>query len=302
MKKFLILMVLILSLTACFPAKKVPFTWLAPKGAPSVALIPILKADFDQVESVDGTDILSAALIQGSKDIIIAPINLGSKLIQTGNADYKLLAIVTWGNLYIVKDSAVPFSENMNLAMFGQNAVPELVLNHVSDKLDFTFTKVPFNSVADVKGQLVAKTYSLGLLAEPVATATIAAAKAAGITLSVVANLQEAWKSKTGYDNYPQAAIFVKNGLSITQIKQIKKSITLMINYVSSVDANKTIVETDITTLTPELIGVPSAAIVKATWANLNVDVKYASDVKDEIKIFLALFNLVLDDTNLISK
>ncbi|KAF0227484.1 MAG: hypothetical protein FD133_984 [Erysipelotrichaceae bacterium] len=302
MKKFLILIVLILSLTACVPAKKVPFTWLAPKGAPSVALIPILKADFDQVESVDGTDILSAALIQGSKDIIIAPINLGSKLIQAGNADYKLLAVVTWGNLYILKDAAVPFSENMNLAMFGQNAVPELVLNHVSDQLDFTYTKVPFNSVADVKGQLVAKVYSLGLLAEPVATATIVAAKAAGITISVVADLQEAWKSKTGYDNYPQAAIFVKNGLSTAQLKQIKERITLMIDYVSSVDADKTVVETDITALTAELVGVPSAAIVKATWANLNVDVKYASDVKDEIKTFLALFNIVLDDADLILK
>jgi NitT/TauT family transport system substrate-binding protein len=302
MKRLVLLLVLILSLNACVPAKKAPFTWLAPKGAPSVALIPILKAGYDQVESVDGTDILSAALIQGSKDIIIAPINLGSKLIQAGNADYKLLAVVTWGNLYIVKDSAVPFSESMNLAMFGQNAVPELVLNHVSDQLDFTFTKVPFNSVADVKGQLVAKAYSLGLLAEPVATATIAAAKAAGITLSVVADLQEAWKSKTGYDNYPQAAIFVKNGLSAAQLKQIKERIALMINYGSSVEADKTIVETDIIALTPELIGVPSAAIVKATWNNLNVDVKYASDVKDEIKTFLALFSLVLDDTDLSSK
>jgi len=302
MKKLLIILVVALSLAACAPAKKYTFNWLSPKGAPSVSLIPVLKDGVDSVELVDGTDVLSAAMIQGSKDVIIAPINLGSKLIQSGDANYKLLAVVTWGNLYIVKDEAVPFTDAMDLAMFGVKAVPELVLNHVADKLSFTFTKVPFNAVADVKGQLVAKAYAMGLLAEPVASATIAAAKAQGITLSVVADLQAAWKSKTGFDNYPQAAIFVKADLSDTQIKQIKDRVNAMVTYVTSVEADKNLVEADITALTPETLGVPSAAIIKVTWDRLNVDVQYASEKKAEITAFLALFNLSLDDAKIISK
>jgi len=277
MKKLLIVLVVALSLAACAPAKKYTFTWLSPKGAPSVSLIPVLKDAIDTVELVDGTDVISAAMIQGAKDVIIAPINLGSKLIQAGDANYKLLAVVTWGNLYIVKDEAIPFTDNMDLAMFGVKAVPELVLNKVSDTLSFTFTKVPFNAVADVKGQLVAKAYALGLLAEPVASATIAAAKAQGITLSVVADLQSAWKTKTGFDNYPQAAIFVKADLSDDQIKQVKDRVNAMAAYVSTVEADKTIVEADITALTPEALGVPSAAIIKVTWDRLNVDFQYAS-------------------------
>jgi len=298
MKKLLIILIVTLSLAACAPAKKYTFTWLSPKGAPSVALIPVLKDGVDAVELVDGTDVLSAALIQGSKDVIIAPINLGSKLIQSGDANYKLLAVVTWGNLYIVKDEAVSFTDNMDLAIFGSKAVPELVLNMIADQLDFTFTKVPFNAVADVKGQLVAKAYAMGLLAEPVASATIAAAKAQGITLSVVADLQEAWKAKTGYDNYPQAAIFVKADLNAAQIKQVKDRVNAMIGYVASVNADKSVVETDISTLTPEALGVPSAAIIKVTWDRLNVDVQYASEKKAEITTFLTLFNLTLDDAH----
>lgn len=296
------ILVLALSLVACAPAEKYTFSWLSPKGAPSVSLITILKDDVDSVELVDGTDVISAALIQGDKDIVIAPINLGSKLIQSGDAQYKLMAIVTWGNLYIVKDEAVPLTDMMDLAMFGTKAVPELVLDKVADTLNFTFKKVPFNAVADVKGQLIAKAYSMGLLAEPIASATIAAAKAQGITLSVIADLQEAWKTKTGFENYPQAAIFVKADLSESQIKQIKDRINAMIAYVASVEADKTIVETDITALTPEALGVPSAAIIKVTWDRLNVDVQYASEKKAEITAFLTLFNLTLDDTNLISK
>lgn len=303
MKKILLIMIVALSLTACAPAKKYTFTWLAPKGAPAVSLIPVLKSELnDTIELVDGTDVISAALIQGDKDAIIAPINLGSKLIQSGDANYQLLAVVTWGNLYIVKDEAVAFTDNMDLAMFGSKAVPELVLNKVADSLSFTFTKVPFNAVADVKGQLVAKTYALGLLAEPVATATIAAAKAQGVTLSVVADLQAAWKTKTGFDNYPQAAIFVKADLSAAQLKQVKERVQLMVDYVASVDADKSVVETDISILTPETLGVPSAAIVKLTWDRLNVDVKYASDKKAEIDAFLSLFSLSLDSTHIVTK
>ena len=302
MKKLLIILILALSMTACTPAKKYTFTWLSPKGAPSVSLIPIIKAAVDGVELVDGTDVISAALIQGDKDVIVAPINLGAKLIQAGDANYKLLAVVTWGNLYIVKNEAIPFSKSMDLAMFGSKAVPELVLNHVADQLSFTFTKVPFNAVADVKGQLVSKAYALGLLAEPVATATIAAAKAQGITLSVVADLQAAWKTKTGFDNYPQAAIFVKDDLSSTQLKQVKERVTLMVDYVTSINSDKSIVEADITTLTPEVLGVPSAAIVKATWDRLNVDVQYASEKKAEIDAFLKLFSLTLDPSKVVSK
>jgi NitT/TauT family transport system substrate-binding protein len=301
-KKLLLVLILALSMTACTPAKKYTFTWLSPKGAPSVSLIPIIKDAVDGVELVDGTDVISAALIQGDKDVIIAPINLGSKLIQAGDANYKLLAIVTWGNLYILKDEAVPFTDSMDLAMFGSKAVPELVLNHVSDQLDFTFTKVPFNAVADVKGQLVSKAYALGLLAEPLATATIAAAKAQGITLSVVADLQAAWKTETGFDNYPQAAVFVRDDLGATQLKQIKDRINTMIEYVTSVTADKSVVEADITSLTPEALGVPSAAIIKATWDRLNVDVHYASDKKEEIDTFLNLFSLALDSSNIVNK
>lgn len=302
MKKLVLILVVALGLIACAPAKDYTFTWLSPKGAPSVALIPALKEAVDSVELVDGTDVISAALIQGDKDVIVAPLNLGAKLIQAGDADYQLLAIVTWGNLYIVKDVAIPFTDKMDLAMFGSKAVPELVLNKVADGLDFTFTKVPFNAVADVKGQLVSKAYAMGLLAEPVATATIAAAKAQGITLSVVADLQLAWKDKTGYDNYPQAAIFVKTSLNSAQIKQVKERVDAMVSYVASVEADKSVVETDITNLTPEKLGVPSAAIVKATWDRLNVDVRYASDVKAEIDAFLTLFNLTLESTHLITK
>lgn len=302
MRKLLIILVITLSLAACVPAKTYTFSWLSPKGAPSVSLIPVLKDAVDSVELVDGTDVLSAALIQGSKDVIIAPINLGSKLIQAGDANYKLLAVVTWGNLYIVKDEAVPFTDAMDLAMFGVKAVPELVLNKVADTFSFSYTKVPFNAVADVKGQLVAKAYAMGLLAEPIASATIAAAKAQGITLSVVADLQAAWKTKTGFDNYPQAAIFVKADLSDDQIKQIKDRVNAMVAYIATVESDKTNVEADITALTPEALGVPSAAIIKVTWDRLNVDVQYASEKKAEITAFLALFTLTLDEEFIITK
>jgi hypothetical protein len=94
----------------------------------------------------------------------------------------------------------------------------------------------------------------------------------------------------------------VRDDLSTTQLKQIKDRINTMIEYVTSVTADKSVVEADITSLTPEALGVPSAAIIKATWDRLNVDVHYASDKKEEIDTFLNLFSLALDSSNIVNK
>jgi len=81
MKKIIIILSVFL-LIAC-QAK--PLEWeslsiLSPKGAPAIALVPLLQENKDSIEFVDGTDILSAELVKGEKDVIIAPVNLGTAL------------------------------------------------------------------------------------------------------------------------------------------------------------------------------------------------------------------------------
>jgi NitT/TauT family transport system substrate-binding protein len=299
MKKIIVALIVILGLTACTPKPQpdVKLTVMAPKGAPAVTLIPLLNDTNDRITLVDGTELLTAELIKGEMDLIVAPINLGVKLIEEGNANYELAAVLTWGNVYIIdaRPAISVINDPEPLAMFGVGSVPEMILNTVNDKLPFNFERVPFASVADVRGQLLADAFRFGVLAEPIASATMAAATAAGKPFLVVSDLQELWKSVTGFDNYPQAALFVRTDLD--QQSTVTDRIARMAEYVTSIDADPQLIARDITTWTPASLGLPSAGIVVSAWEKLNVEVKGAGEIKAEIEAFLTRFNISISET-----
>ena len=295
MKK--ILSILVIGLLVACSAK--PLEWeslsiLSPKGAPAISLVPLIQENKDSIEFVDGTDILSAELIKGEKDMIIAPVNLGAALSKKDSNPYRLYGIVTWGNLYLVSNSDISFVENEPLALFGEQAVPGLVFNSIKNSLDQVFVSTAFNSVTDVQGQLLSKTFNVGLMAEPLVTATIAKAKTleTPLNLSVYKDIQALWQEKTGFENYPQAAIYIKADISADKLKQVEARLELMMAYNIELNNNSSKLETDITEDLSATLGVPASKILVQAWDRMNVNVVTADENKEAIEAFLELFKL----------
>ena len=295
MKK--ILSILVISLLVACSAK--PLEWeslsiLSPKGAPAISLVPLIQENKDSIEFVDGTDVLSAELIKGEKDMIIAPVNLGAALSKKDSNPYRLYGIVTWGNLYLVSNSDISFVENEPLALFGEQAVPGLVFNSIKDSLDQVFVSTAFNSVTDVQGQLLSKTFNVGLMAEPLVTATIAKAKTleTPLNLSVYKDIQALWQEKTGFENYPQAAIYIKADISADKLKQVEARLELMMAYNIELNNNSSKLETDITEDLSATLGVPASKILVQAWDRMNVNVVKADENIEAIEAFLELFKL----------
>lgn len=295
MKK--ILSILVISLLVACSAK--PLEWeslsiLSPKGAPAISLVPLIQENKDSIEFVDGTDILSAELIKGEKDMIIAPVNLGAALSKKDSNPYRLYGIVTWGNLYLVSNSDISFVENEPLALFGEQAVPGLVFNSIKNSLNQVFVSTAFNSVTDVQGQLLSKTFNVGLMAEPLVTATIAKAKTleTPLNLSVYKDIQALWQEKTGFENYPQAAIYIKADISADKLKQVEARLELMMAYNIELNNNSSKLETDITEDLSATLGVPASKILVQAWDRMNVNVVKADENKEAIEAFLELFKL----------
>lgn len=295
MKK--ILSILVISLLVACSAK--PLEWeslsiLSPKGAPAISLVPLIQENKDSIEFVDGTDILSAELIKGEKDMIIAPVNLGAALSKKDSNPYRLYGIVTWGNLYLVSNSDISFVENEPLALFGEQAVPGLVFNSIKDSLDQVFVSTAYNSVTDVQGQLLSKTFNVGLMAEPLVTATIAKAKTleTPLNLSVYKDIQALWQEKTGFENYPQAAIYIKADISADKLKQVEARLELMMAYNIELNNNSSKLETDITEDLSATLGVPASKILVQAWDRMNVNVVKADENIEAIEAFLELFKL----------
>jgi NitT/TauT family transport system substrate-binding protein len=296
MKRKITLLLLLLFLFSGCTAKieDTKLSILVPMGAPSIAVIPVLKEDIHSVNLVSGTDPLQAALISPNPeyDIIIAPVNLGASLISKNSSQYRLWGVVTWGNLYIVGENEDVLSSEGTLALFGENAVPQKIFDSVQSSMNLMLTPAYFPSVNDAQAQLLTQKVSAAMLAQPLAAATIAKAKEGGRELKIIANLQTLWKESTGAENYPQAAIFVLESSYKNSKTVIEKQISAMKDYVDACWGESSTLEADITALTPEKLGLPSAKLVATVFKGMNVKIEAALDVEEELIVFLRLFGL----------
>jgi NitT/TauT family transport system substrate-binding protein len=296
MKRKITLLLLLLFLFSGCTAKieDTKLSILVPMGAPSIAVIPVLKEDIHSVNLVSGTDPLQAALISPNPeyDIIIAPVNLGASLISKNSSQYRLWGVVTWGNLYIVGENEDVLSSEGTLALFGENAVPQKIFDSVQSSMNLMLTTAYFPSVNDAQAQLLTQKVSAAMLAQPLAAATIAKAKEGGRELKIIANLQTLWKESTGAENYPQAAIFVLESSYKNNRTVIEKQISAMKDYVDACWGESSTLEADITALTPEKLGLPSAKLVATVFKGMNVKIEAALDVEEELIVFLRLFGL----------
>lgn len=274
---------------------------LAPTGAPSFAFAKEVLNN-EKIEFVDGTDVLQAAFVNKEYDVIIAPSNFGAALAVKGASEYKLAAVLTWGNLYLIGKDEETLKEG-KIAAFGEAAVPGKIWNTVKGNLNDEFSEEYYNSAADVQTALISGNYQVGLIAEPAATATINKAQQAGIELVFLADLQELWKEATGYEGgYPQAAIFVLEEKYNADQKSYDALFESIQNYCEEVSASdKSQLISDIDQSGSDKFGIASSAIVAKTWDKMNIRFAYAKENEENLSAFLKLFGIE-DIENLILK
>ena len=272
-----------------------PIKILSPMGATALSLLGLYVNSDVTIDTVDGSDALSAEFSkEDGYDIIVAPINLGAKLISSGKSPYQLDSVVTWGNLYIVGTDEKALEKEGAFAAFGEAAVPQKVLTSSMDMKEIKPTITYYNSVNDVQAQLLSGKANVGLLAEPAASATIAKAKEKGIELKVITDLQKAYKEKNKKtnDGYPQAAIFVRKD----RIKNSSTYIETAKEFVDSSSEDEKEMKNAIDVATIDKLGVPSVDMILKTWKRQNINFVKASKVKEDITSFLKQFDITLKD------
>ncbi len=293
------LMALALSCTlvGCGASQKESVKILAPTGAPALGILGAAEADnVEKIETVSGSDVLQAELAKEDSeyDIIVAPSNLGMALASKGAQNYELAAVITWGNLYLVGSDEDALQKEGTFAAFGEGAVPQLVLENAMDLNEIQPTLTYYNAVSDAQAQLLSGKADVALLAEPVATATIAKAKENGKSLQVIADLQQLYaeKNDTAADEgYPQAAIFVKKGEK-DALSSVLEAIETFANDTSN-DSEK--LSDAIESFGADALGIPSAAIAVKSWERQNIRYVDAKDAKEDLEQFAKIFNLEVD-------
>ena len=191
-----------------------------PDGAPALAMSKLLN-DNNQFGleidySVVASSNISNYIINKSADIAVVPVNMASKIL--GN-NYKIIATVTNGNLYIVGNveaNSLADLTNEVVGVIGQGNVPDLNLKYLlsSNSIEYVASdvavpnKVALRYFADA-GTLIPmlknNQMSFGLLPEPAVSKLIGMAN----NFSIKLNIQSLWESGA----YPQAVIVAKTEL-----------------------------------------------------------------------------------------
>lgn len=123
---------------------------ILPNGTPYVALGGLIGTDNISIDPVQGPDNLKTALASGSHDIVIAPVNLGATLYGKGVSKYKLAAVVTMNNAYIVtkeENNLTGLSDlvGQKVAAFGQTGIPGSLLTKLyNDNENLDINNVSF--------------------------------------------------------------------------------------------------------------------------------------------------------------
>lgn len=211
MKKFVsFVFTLILMLGILIPASaEDPYTVKvsAPNGAPALA-VATLAAESPEDYTFVAADTIAAEFAGKTADFIIAPLNAGAKLYKAGKSDYKLAAVVTWGNLYIASQKADFKLEDINgaaLTLFGENTINASVVLYALAENGFEPASVEYLAgAANTQSLLLTDENAIVVTAEPALTA----AKIKNEVITAY-SVNELLKAANGFDGYTQAALFV---------------------------------------------------------------------------------------------
>lgn len=272
-----------------------------PSGAPSVCLYKYLSDETRvEVRSPEEASGLAAYMTTNQKDVIILPTNAGVQQIVKNNANYKIAANITFGNLFVAAtghDDDNIMNGDDYVALIQQNNVPDKLFQYVYG--DFNLTNVHYLNIASNAKNVAVNGVNpedenapvdYVLIAEPAFTA----AKSQNSNISQYASLQEEYKKKSSNKEITQASVFVSNTADQEQVEnfleQLEKDINEFLADPSVID--EYVKDFDNVQFAAKF-GVPNATMLKNLTTNGNrmgVGFKRAKTNKANIDQFLTMW------------
>lgn len=253
-----------------------------PQGNPFIAVGNLLGTENLSIDVFNGGEGAKVALTGNKYDLVVAPLNLGTLLYNNSKSQYKLEAIVSLGNTYIISKSDktlmnITDLEGKTILAHSQGGTPDIILKYVLQANNVNCTIEYVVGVSDVVPLFMQGQYDYALAAEPVITNLLVKK---GVSLNVI-NLQN-YMEETIF----QAALFVnpnstnKESIDIV-IKKIKENIESMNKntdkYVDEI-VNKDVYFSDL-----------GAQILKISIPNSSLEFVDAESNKTTIEQYLTL-------------
>ena len=275
-KTYVLLIIFAMMICLLSSCKNEKTTMIVPAGSPQFAQLYMQDSNNYDVTIVEGADPLVAAFGSSSYDVIVAPTNLGAKLYDA-KPDYQLIATISWGSYYLISKSNIDEMETLDIVAFGQNQIPDALMQYVLEGLDIEFEVEYLDSVSSVASDFVIDGSKVYLMSEP--SLSVIASNNEGIDMF---DLQSAYYTLTGYEDFPQASVFVHQSLTDQDVQKIKD------DFASSIDLLHENLESSADLAKKLGISMDKEIIIKAIPRS-NIEFKDSQDIKGDIIFFLGL-------------
>lgn len=202
----------------------------APNGAPALAIAMLLVDNPESYTPVTPETIGSAFSAEEAPDFIIAPVNAGAlmhKKYLNGELsnEYKLAAMVSWGNLFFAAQRESLTAEDLNgahITLFGENTINASVVLYALEQNGIVPGKVEYLGGADkTKDLLLEDPDAIVVTAEPALTGAKMSAKKEEKTISSIA-VNDLLAKATGGEGYAQAGLFVRAETAAAQPEAVE--------------------------------------------------------------------------------
>ena len=292
LRKTVALLCMLLLLISCRPVtldddegKK--FSILSYRGAPALSVLSLVNEGYD-IQTSTSVDTFVHSFEDGKFDILIAPVNVGVDSYNS-NQNYRMLAVIGFGNSYLVADK-----ENYgsgNVGAYGPNTVGGKLINYLSDINLKNYNIVWYDSPSQLEKAMIDGEISAAIVDE--------------ITFNKlndsqdkeffkIEDLRADYEYETKYGRYPEFAIFVRNDLiekNQNDIVALAKKIKSGINTYKTdkTTFNNVLENTDVTRL-----GFDDYTLIRESYNYCGLDYVNASSCYDEIAAILELCEVEL--------
>lgn len=251
----------------------------SPGGAPGLALASIAAESPEQYTFL-AAETITAEFSNADADFIIAPLNAGAKLYKAGKSDYKLAAVVSWGNLFIASQRENFELEDIDgneITLFGEGTMNSSIVLYVLKENGITPSEVSYlGSAANTQQLLLSDENAIVVTAEPAVTA--ARAKNENITAFSV---NELFEQATSYEGFAQAGLFVRGDVAEAQ----KEAVDAYLELVSG-SCEKCTSDVDaVAEAAVQLELLPSANVAKSAIPNCTIKFVPAAEAKEQVEI-----------------
>ncbi len=317
-KRFALILVVLFvavlfSFSACQKDDVEELRIVMPDGTPALAVAKLINDNSKLNGQKIKVDIVSPALIgtevaRGTAQFAILPTNAAANIIKN-NGGYKFASVNIFGVLYIIGKEVTEQSFSVNdlerkrVASIGFSNTPQFLFEKILDEsgigFEHTIAKpsadnVSINYVADgaaVIAALETGAADFGLLGEPAVTASQNKGYSIAFDLQLGFSKLNLYPSER--EDYPQASLIVKDSFAKSNSDVVEELLKVVKDNVVWIRESE-----NLSRITDVLASAGSgAAFPPASIPRCNVGFERASDMKEEIKIYLKeLYGITIDD------